>query len=118
MVFTSFCWHHLVTGLLLRGVRLDDVWRESQNEIDFVREVRFRDEDVIPWSQQRFILTLRGETAVSDSLFNEHRILKRLLFSCRLGLRPKSYRLGPKSNGIQVRRELRCTFEKRPIKDA
>jgi predicted ATPase/signal transduction histidine kinase len=71
MVFASFCWHHLVTGLLLRGTRLDEVWRESQNEIDFVREVKFRDEDVIPWSQQRFILTVRGETAVSDSLFNE-----------------------------------------------
>jgi predicted ATPase/signal transduction histidine kinase len=71
MVFASFCWHHLITGLLLRGIRLDEVWRESQNEIDFVREVKFRDEDAIPWSQQRFILAVRGGTAVSDTLFNE-----------------------------------------------
>jgi predicted ATPase/signal transduction histidine kinase len=77
MVFASFCWHHLVTGLLLRGVRLDEVWRESRNEIDFVREVKFRDEDVIPWSQQRFILTVRGETAVSDSLLSEQSLASR-----------------------------------------
>jgi hypothetical protein len=68
--FASFSWHHLITGLLLQGVRLDEVWRESQNGIDFVRKVKFRGEDGIPQSQRRFILTVRGETDVADMQFH------------------------------------------------
>jgi PAS domain S-box-containing protein len=75
VVFACFSWHHLVTGLLLQGVRLDDVWSESQNGIDFVHKVKFRDEDGIVRCQQRFILAVRGETAISagvaDAQFNE-----------------------------------------------
>ena len=43
MVFACFSWHHLVTGLLLQGVHLDEVWRESQNGMEFVRKVKFRE---------------------------------------------------------------------------
>jgi PAS domain S-box-containing protein len=75
MVFACFSWHHLVTGLLLQGVRLDEVWRESQNGIDFVRKVKFREEDGIVRCQQRFILRVGGQTAtaggVGDAQFNE-----------------------------------------------
>jgi PAS domain S-box-containing protein len=71
MVFATFSWHHLVTGLLLQGVRLDDVWRESQNGIDFVRKVKFREEDGIVRCQQRFILAVRGQTATADTQFDE-----------------------------------------------
>jgi PAS domain S-box-containing protein len=70
VVFASFSWHHLITGLLLQGVRLDEVWRESQNGIDFVRKVKFLGEDGIPQSQRRFILTVRGETDLTDTQFN------------------------------------------------
>ena len=70
VVFASFSWHHLITGLLLQGVRLDEVWRESQNGIDFVRKVKFRGKDGIPQSQRRFILTVRGETDFADTQFN------------------------------------------------
>ncbi|HSZ76504.1 MAG TPA: AAA family ATPase [Chthoniobacterales bacterium] len=75
MVFACFSWHHLVTGLLLQGVRLDDVWHESQNGMEFVRKVKFREEDGIVRCQQRFILAVRGETAVTagvaDDQFDE-----------------------------------------------
>jgi len=71
IVFACFSWHHLVTGLLLQGVRLDDVWRESQNGIDFVRRVKFREEDGIVRCQQRFILAVRGQTTTADAQFNE-----------------------------------------------
>jgi PAS domain S-box-containing protein len=54
----------------LQGVRLDEVWRESQNGIDFVRKVKFLGEDGIPQSQRRFILTARGETDLADTQFN------------------------------------------------
>jgi predicted ATPase len=78
MVFACFSWNHLVTGLLLQGVRLDEVGRESQNGIDFVRKVKMRDEDAILRFQQRFILTVRGEMAVSagaaDAQFNEQSV--------------------------------------------
>ena len=63
LVFACFSWGHLVTGLLLQGIRLDEVWRESQKGIDFVHKVRFRDEDSILRCQQRFILSVRGEKA-------------------------------------------------------
>ena len=65
MVFACFSWHHLVTGLLLRGVRLDEVWRESENGIEFVRRVKFRSEDGIVRCQQRFIRTLLDEATVT-----------------------------------------------------
>ncbi len=65
LVFACFSWHHLITGLLLRGVHLDEVWREAQNGLGFILKAKFRDEDGIPWSQQQFILALRGETAPS-----------------------------------------------------
>jgi PAS domain S-box-containing protein len=64
VVFACFSWHHLVTGLLLQGVRLDEVWRESQNGIDFVRKIKFREEDGIVRCQQRFLLAVRGETSI------------------------------------------------------
>ena len=51
--------------LLLQGARLDEVWRESQNGIDFIRKIKFRDEDGILHCQQRFILTLLGEAGAN-----------------------------------------------------
>jgi PAS domain S-box-containing protein len=65
LVFASFSWNHLITVLLLQGARLDEVWRESQNGIDFVHKIKFRDEDGVLRCQQWFILTLLGETAVN-----------------------------------------------------
>jgi predicted ATPase/signal transduction histidine kinase len=77
IVFASFSWHHLITVLLLRGTPLDELWRESQNGMDFVRKVKFRDEDGIPRSQQQFILGLRGEIPLPDTQFDDQRTLTR-----------------------------------------
>jgi predicted ATPase/signal transduction histidine kinase len=77
MVFASFSWHHLITALLLRGINLDEVWRESQNELEFVHKVKFRDEDAIPRSQQQFILALRGEVPGTEFQFETESIVAR-----------------------------------------
>ena len=73
--YASFSCCHLVTGLLLQGVHLDEVWSESQKCLDFVRKVKFRDSISVLVSQQRFILNMRGETATfssfSDAQFSE-----------------------------------------------
>ena len=71
----AFSCCHLVTGLLLQGVHLDEVWSESQKCLDFVRKVKFRDLISVLVSQQRFILNMRGETVTfssfSDAQFSE-----------------------------------------------
>jgi PAS domain S-box-containing protein len=66
---------HIVTNLLLRNDPIDEVWRESEIALDFVRKARFRDiEDVIV-PQQRFIATMQGRTVTfstfSDAQFDE-----------------------------------------------
>ena len=59
-----------VTTLLVRGDPLDEVWRESERALDFVRKARFRDVADIIVSQQRFIATMQGRTA-NFSTFND-----------------------------------------------
>jgi predicted ATPase/C4-dicarboxylate-specific signal transduction histidine kinase len=63
VLYACFSWGHLVTGLLLQGVHLEEVWRESRKGLDFVRKVKFRDFSGILLCQQRFILAMRGEEA-------------------------------------------------------
>jgi predicted ATPase/signal transduction histidine kinase len=74
-VFACFSWNHLIRALLFQGAPLDEVARESQNSIDFVRKVKMRDEDAIPRFQKSLILTLRGEKPISrsaaDHYFND-----------------------------------------------
>jgi predicted ATPase len=65
LVFAGFSWNHLVDVLLLQGARLDEVWRESQKGIDFVRKIKLRDEDGILRCQQWLILTLLGEAGAN-----------------------------------------------------
>jgi predicted ATPase/signal transduction histidine kinase len=65
LAYASFSWNHLVEVLLLQGARLDEVWRESQNGIDFIRKIKFQDEDGILHWHRRFILTLRGEAGAN-----------------------------------------------------
>jgi PAS domain S-box-containing protein len=75
VLYACFSCGHLVTGLLLQGVRLEEVWRESQKALDFIRKVKFRDFSRIILSQQRFILAMRGEEAgvspSADTRFDE-----------------------------------------------
>ena len=70
-----FSSNHTITDLLTRGDHLDEVWRESERGLDFVRKARFRDAIDIIVSQQRFIENMRGRSAsfstFNDALFDE-----------------------------------------------
>src|ERR1700682_5272298 len=67
--------HHIVTDILARGDHLDEVWRESERGLDFVRKARFRNAIDTIVAQQRFIENMRGLTAsfstFSDATFDE-----------------------------------------------
>ncbi|HKC81787.1 MAG TPA: GAF domain-containing protein, partial [Gemmatimonadaceae bacterium] len=67
--------HHTITDILARGDHLDEVWRESERGLDFVRKAKFRDVIDIIVAQQRFIENMRGRTAsfstFSDAKFDE-----------------------------------------------
>ena len=67
--------NHAITDLLARGDHLDEVWRELERGLDFVRKARFGDVIDIIVSQQRFIENMRGRTAsfstFSDAKFDE-----------------------------------------------
>jgi PAS domain S-box-containing protein len=73
--FACISCNHAITDLLARGDHLDEVWRESERGLDFVRKARFRDVIDIMVSQQRFIENMRGRTAsfstFSDAKFDE-----------------------------------------------
>ncbi|MBV9873147.1 MAG: AAA family ATPase [Verrucomicrobia bacterium] len=70
LTFACYSCNHLITDLLLQGVHLDEVWRESEQCLDFDRKVKFRDAADIVVSQQRFIQNLRGNTLTFSS-FND-----------------------------------------------
>jgi PAS domain S-box-containing protein len=70
LTYACFCCNHLVTDLLLQGVNLEEVWRESQKGLEFVLKVRLHDTADVIVSQQRFILNMRGETATFSSFSN------------------------------------------------
>ena len=59
----------------MRNDPLDEVWRESEVGLDFVRKARYHDVDDIIVSQQRFIATMQGRTSdfstFSDAQFDE-----------------------------------------------
>jgi PAS domain S-box-containing protein len=75
LLIACLCCSHTITDLLTRGDPLDEVWRESERRLDFVRKAKFRDVDGIIVSQQRFIDNMRGRTAhfstFSDAMFDE-----------------------------------------------
>ncbi len=75
VTFACYSMFHLVAALLLRNEPLDEVWRESQKCLAFVRKARYDDIADIIVGQQRFIATMQGQTATfstfSDSQFDE-----------------------------------------------
>jgi PAS domain S-box-containing protein len=68
---------HLVTDLLTKGMHLDDVWRESEICLDFIRKGKYRDAADAILCQRQFIRNLQGQTAsfstFSDANFDEKR---------------------------------------------
>jgi len=73
---------HLVTDLLIQGVHLDEVWRESEAGLDFVRRGKYLDAADVILNQQQFIRNLRGQTenysTFSDGNFDEKTFEARL----------------------------------------
>ena len=65
-------WVYIVTALLLQGVPLDAVWRESEKGLAFARQVKYQDDVDVFVSQQRFIANMQGKTA-SFSSFDDVR---------------------------------------------
>src|SRR5712692_4975772 len=69
--YAMFLW---VSDLLVRNDPLDEVWRESEMALEFVRKAVFRDIADIIRCQQRFIATMQGRTATfstfSDAQFD------------------------------------------------
>ncbi|MBV8173571.1 MAG: GAF domain-containing protein [Verrucomicrobia bacterium] len=65
--FACYACNHLITDLLFKGSHLDEVWRESEQCLEFNRNARFRDAADIIVSQQRFIQCMRGYTAALSS---------------------------------------------------
>ena len=67
--------NHAITDMFAHGDRLHDVWRETENGLDFARKAKFRDVVDIIVSQQRFILNMQGRTAhfstFGDASFDE-----------------------------------------------
>jgi PAS domain S-box-containing protein len=61
LTFACYSSHHLVTDLLLRGERLDQVWLESMKALDFARDAKFRDVADCVLSIQRFVQRIRGQ---------------------------------------------------------
>jgi PAS domain S-box-containing protein len=75
LTYACYSIERSVTGPLLQNDPLDDVWRESERGLDFLRKAGFRDVADIVVSQQRFIATMQGRTATfstfSDAQFDE-----------------------------------------------
>jgi predicted ATPase/signal transduction histidine kinase len=68
--YACYCANHIVTLLIVQGERLEEVWRESERHLDFVRKARY--EAVVDeiMSMQRLVQNLRGLT-LDLSTFSE-----------------------------------------------
>ena len=58
-----YSWIHLIGATLMRGVHLDEVWRESEKGLDFARKATYQNSVNIIVCQQRFIANMQGRTA-------------------------------------------------------
>jgi predicted ATPase/signal transduction histidine kinase len=73
LTYACYCCDWTVTDLLARGDHLDEVWRESEKSLDFVRRARSRDYIHRIVSLQWFMQGMRGQAAAffGDAQFDE-----------------------------------------------
>jgi PAS domain S-box-containing protein len=80
--FACYSCIHLITDLLTQGTHLDDVWRESETCLEFVRNRKYLDAADSIVCQQQLIRNLRGQTAsfstFTDEKFDEKSFEARL----------------------------------------
>jgi PAS domain S-box-containing protein len=71
----SYSLFHLLADLFLRNDPLDNLWRESEIALHYVREAKFHDVADIIVSKQRLIAAMQGRTrslsSFSDAQFDE-----------------------------------------------
>ena len=60
---------HLITNFLIQGAHLDDVWRESEVCLDFIRKRKYHDAADIIISQQQLIRRWRGVGRIYQQTF-------------------------------------------------
>jgi PAS domain S-box-containing protein len=72
VIFACYCCDHTITDLLARGDHLDEVWRESEKCLDFVRKAKSRDYLDRVVSQQQFIQTMRGRNTPFSTFGDTH----------------------------------------------
>jgi PAS domain S-box-containing protein len=72
VIFACYCCDHTVTDLLARGDHLDEVWRASEECLDFVRKAKSRDYLDRVVSQQQFIQTMRGRNPPFSTFGDTH----------------------------------------------
>ena len=60
---SCYSWNQFIPIILMQGVPLDMVWRESEKGMDFVRKIKYQDGVGIMVSLQRFIANMQGWTA-------------------------------------------------------
>src|SRR5258708_1811391 len=71
LAFACYSCMHILANLLIQGVHLADVWRESETFMDFVRKGKYFDAADCIISQQQLIRNLRGQTADFSSFTDE-----------------------------------------------
>jgi predicted ATPase/signal transduction histidine kinase len=75
LIYATYAAGEVLIRLILTGVALDEVWRESERLMGFANKIGFRDGTNLIVSQQRFVAAMRGRTAslstFSDSAFDE-----------------------------------------------
>jgi PAS domain S-box-containing protein len=73
--FVNFSACQVIIRLILTGVALDEVWRESTEFMNIAKQTGFRDGIDLIVTQQRFVAAARGQTAslstFSDAEFDE-----------------------------------------------
>ena len=75
LTFGCYACDHTLTDLIARGDHLDEVWRESEQCLDFVRKAKSPDYVDRITTQRQFIQNMRGRThtfsTFNDSHFDE-----------------------------------------------
>jgi predicted ATPase/signal transduction histidine kinase/CheY-like chemotaxis protein len=75
LIYATYAASEVIIRLILTGVALDEVWRESEKLMGFAGKIGFRDATDMAVSQQRFVASMRGRTAsvstFSDAAFDE-----------------------------------------------
>lgn len=63
LAFSCYGCQHLIVQMIIRGDPLEDVFRESEKRLDFVRKAKFGLSECVIVSQQRLVQNMRGLTS-------------------------------------------------------